>query len=112
MRQRGRKGRFLVLKTLEAAGGPIAAFHQARSEYGRFDVQHRLHERPLRHVPSLLRSHRLTVHVRRRHLLTLPDGGTAHHILEFSRMLTEKKRHVARFYEAELPFEYRAQAIL
>lgn len=58
----GGKDSFLVLKTLEAAGVPIAAFHQARSEYGRFDVQHRLHERPLRHVPSLLRSHRLTVH--------------------------------------------------
>ncbi len=58
----GGKDSLLVMKTLEAAGVPFAAFQQARSEYGRFDEQHDEHARPLRHVPALLRNHLLSVH--------------------------------------------------
>lgn len=58
----GGKDSFLVMKTLERAGVPHAAFQVARSEYGRFDVQHEVHARALRTLPRVERLHRVTVH--------------------------------------------------
>jgi hypothetical protein len=58
----GGKDSWLVMKTLERAGIPHAAFQVARSEYGRFDVQHEVHARALRSLPQVERLHRVSVH--------------------------------------------------
>jgi hypothetical protein len=52
---------FLVLAILEEAGLPIAAFQHARSEYGRFDHQHALQSKLLRHLRTLQRDHQISV---------------------------------------------------